>query len=344
MSFHVALTSPALTTRLGREAVASLLAKLIASGAATSKADLGRATGLARTTIDAGVDTLTALGAVRFAGFQASTGRGRPAENLELVPEFGTILVADCGSTLTRVGVFDLGQREIGRREFDLRIDSGPKEVLTTLVDTFTEILADSGLDAVPRTAVVGLPGPVDHWGGALVRPPIMPGWDGYPVVAELERALDAAVILENDVNLRALGEARSNPQYKGPLLYVKVGTGIGVGIVGADGAIFRGADGAAGDVGHLRVAGAMQECACGAVGCLEAVSSVRAIGLALGLSDTPEASLLAQILERISQRDRETVALVRERAEFLGDVVVSLIHCFNPERVVVGGRLAMAS
>lgn len=344
MTFHVALTSPPLTTRLGREALASLLAKLIASGDATSKAELGRATGLARTTVDAGVETLLGVGAVRYAGVQASAGRGRPAETLALEPSFGTVLVADCGSTLTRVGVFDLGQRVIGRRDLDLRIDSGPEMVLPTLVGVFTEILRDAGMASVPRTAVIGLPGPVDHWGGALVRPPIMPGWDGYPVVAELARELDASVILENDVNLRALGEARSNPDWKGPILYLKVGTGIGVGIVGADGALFRGADGAAGDVGHLRVAGSTAECACGAVGCLEAMSSVRAIGIDLGLVETPEASVLAQIIDRIRHRDRETVAMVRERAEYLGEVVVALIHCFNPSRLVVGGRLALAS
>ncbi|HEY3339780.1 MAG TPA: ROK family protein [Propionicimonas sp.] len=324
--------------------MASLLAKLVASGAAASKADLGRATGLARTTIDSGVETLMRIGAIRVAGLQASTGRGRPGEVLELAPGFGTVLVADCGATLSRVGVFDLGQRLIGQRELSLPIDGEPGVVIASLVETFEELLVDSDTDGVPRTAILGLPGPVDYRRGTLVRPPIMPGWDGFPVVTEIENALGASAVLENDVNLRALGEARSRGNYKGPLLYLKIGTGIGVGIVGSDGALFRGADGAAGDVGHVRVPGSSQPCVCGGTGCLEAVASAKAIGETLGLIDSPEAPLLAQVIERIQRRDRETVALVRERATYIGEVVVTLIHFFNPERVVIGGRMAMAS
>ncbi len=345
MQSPVNLARPALTARLGREAVASLLAKLVASGAAASKADLGRATGLARTTIDAGVETLLRLGALRVAGLQASVGRGRPGEVLELAPQFGTVLVADCGATLTRVGVFDLGQRLIGKRELSLPIDREPEFVLSTLVQTFEQLLEQSDLSGIPRTVIVGLPGPVDYRRGTLVRPPLMPGWDGFPVVAELEGALGAsAAVLENDVNLRALGEARSSSHYKGPLLYLKIGSGIGAGIVGADGSLFRGADGAAGDVGHIRVQDSLVPCTCGGTGCLEAVSSARAIGVALGIVETPDSPLLAQVIERIRRRDRETVTLVRERAAHIGEVVVSLIHCFNPERVVVGGRMALAS
>lgn len=344
MQSPVRLASPPLTARLGREAVASLLAKLVASGAAASKADLGRSTGLARTTIDAGVETLLRIGAIRVAGVQASMGRGRPGEVLELAPGFGTVLVADCGATLTRVGVFDLGQRVIGRRELSMPINKEPAFVISALVETFEELIDRSDVDGVPRTAIIGLPGPVDYRRGTLVRPPIMPGWDGYPVVTEIENALGASAVLENDANLRALGEARSTNNYKGPLLYLKIGTGIGVGIVGSDGALFRGADGAAGDVGHVRVPGSSEACVCGGTGCLEAVSSARAIGMALGLVDSPEAPILAQVIERIQRRDRDTVALVRERAAHIGEVVVTLIHFFNPERVVIGGRMAMAS
>ncbi|HQY98948.1 MAG TPA: ROK family protein [Propionicimonas sp.] len=342
--FHVALSTPTLAARLGRESVASLAAKLIASRSATSRAEIGRATGLSRSTVDAGVETLLRLGAIRAAGLHATPGRGRPAETLELAPTFGVILAADCGATLTRVCAFDLGQRVLGEREIDLRIDSGPEPVLAVLVRTFEELLADTGLAQAPRTVVVGLPGPVDYWGGTVVRPPIMPGWDGFPVVAHLEESLGASAVLENDVNLRALGEARSAGSYRGPLLYLKVGSGIGAGIIGSDGAIFRGADGAAGDIGHLRIAGSTAECACGATGCLEALASVRAIGSALGLQDRPDAALVEQVLDLVRRHNRRTITLVRERAEHIGDIAVSLIHCFNPERVVVGGRLALAS
>jgi predicted NBD/HSP70 family sugar kinase len=107
-------------------------------------------------------------------------------------------------------------------------------------------MLRDLGLEDVQRTLVMGLPGPVDHWGGMVVRPPIMPGWDGYPVVEAASSLIGGRVLLENDVNLRVLGEARAYPPDRGPVAYVKVGTGIGLGIVSIDGTLLRGADGAA--------------------------------------------------------------------------------------------------
>lgn len=344
MELHVALTSPPMTARVSRESLASLIAKLVASGSATSKADLGRATGLARTTIDAGVDTLFELGAIRTAGLRTSPGRGRAAEILELAPQFGTVLVADCGATRARLGVYDLGQRAIGTRDIPLAIDRGPASVLSVLAENLHQILVGSELESAPRTLVVGLPGPVDYRHGALVRPPIMPGWDGFPVVAELSRLLGATTILENDANLRALGEARAATLFEGPLLYLKIGTGIGVGIIGSDDTLFRGADGAAGDVGHIRVNGSTAVCHCGSTGCLEAMASARAIGVELGLTDRPGSPVIDQLLERIRNRDLEAITLVRERSEHIGELVVSLIHSFNPRRVVVGGRLALAS
>jgi predicted NBD/HSP70 family sugar kinase len=344
VQYEVSIGTPSLSARVGREALASLIAKLIASGQASSKADIGRVTGLARTTIDGGVRSLLDLGAIRVSGLRSVPGRGRPAEVLRLNSEFGIVLVADCGATIARCGIFDLEQRLLGERELQLRIDAGPEVVLETIAACFQDLLLEAGLEQAPRTTVVGLPGPVDYWGGTLVRPPIMPGWDGYPVVAELERQLGGRAILENDVNLRALGESRSNPSTRGPVLYVKVGTGIGVGIVGADGNLLRGADGAAGDVGHIRVPDATEVCTCGSVGCLEAVASIRAVGMALGIDGTSESHLIAEVVNGVRHQDPATLQVVKERAVYIGETVVSLIHFFNPERIVIGGMLATAS
>jgi len=344
VQFQVSIGTPTRSPRVGREAIASLIAKLIAGGQAVSKADIGRVTGLSRTTIDAGVRCLLDLGAVHISGLRSAPGRGRPAEVLRLNSDFGIVLVADCGATVARCGVFDLEQRLLGERELHVRIDAGPQAVLSAIVTSFQELLAVAGLSDAPRTTVVGLPGPVDYWGGTLVRPPIMPGWDGYPVVAELERQLGGRAILENDVNLRALGEARAAPPKRGPVLYVKVGTGIGVGIVGADGNLLRGADGAAGDVGHVRVVEATELCVCGSIGCLEAVASIRAVGIALGIDGTSEADLMAQVVDRIRHQDPATLQAVKERSVYIGETVVSIIHFLNPERIVIGGSLATAS
>ena len=128
------------------------------------------------------------------------------------------------------------------------------------------------------RAAVIGVPGPVDDQHGIPVRPPIMPGWHAYPVAARLRRTFGCPVLLENDVNLRALGEARALPADQAPLLFVKVGTGIGGGLISGAGELHHGADGAAGDIGHVRVRGGPDvRCVCGNVGCIEALASASA-------------------------------------------------------------------
>ncbi|MFD1716106.1 ROK family protein [Amnibacterium flavum] len=344
MQQPVFIAAPTVTARLSRETVASLIAKLIAGGRVASKADVGRATGLSRTTIDAGVRALVEANAVRVSGLQPSPGRGRPAEVLVLNPDFGLILVADCGATVSRCGVFDIGQQRLGVRDIEIPIGVGPDAFLAEVVATFEEMLSELGLTAPARTTIIGLPGPVDYWGGTVVRPPIMPGWDGFPIVAGLRDALGGEVILENDVNLRALGEARSVPALRGPLLYVKVGSGIGMGIVGPDGLLVRGADGAAGDIGHIRVAGSEEPCLCGSSGCLEAVASIRAVGRALEVDHSGEAELVEEVVSRVRRRDPAATMIVKERAAIIGEAIVTTIQLLNPERIVIGGQLAAAS
>lgn len=344
MTFDLHLQAPHLSARVSREVVASTLARLVASGAATSKAELARVTGLSRTTVDAGVRTLLDIGALRVHGTRSVPGRGRPAQVLGLHPGFALVLVADCGSTHASLGLFDLGQRLISQTDVPLRIKAGPEKTLGDLVGAFSAMIEGCALQSVPRSLVIGLPGPVDHVGGTVVRPPIMPGWDGYPIVERLRESISGPVVLENDVNLRAIGEARKSPPTHGPLLYVKVGTGIGVGIVAGDGTLLRGADGAAGDVGHVRVSGSAQPCACGKTGCLEAVASVHAIGVALGLVDERQADLTSTVTQLVQKHDARAVELVRRSAESIGEVAANLVHFLNPERLVVGGTLSMLS
>jgi predicted NBD/HSP70 family sugar kinase/biotin operon repressor len=328
---------------VSRQAFASTLALLVASGTAPSKAELGRITGLSRTTIDAGIETLLELGALRVAGLESVHGRGRPAEILELDPSFGVVLVADCGATHASLAVFDLGQRLLGHQTIRQQIGAGPEAVLGGLVPLFEQMLKHLELDEVPRTLVMGVPGPVDHWGGTVVRPPIMPGWDGFPVVEVAGNLIGGRVLLENEVNLRALGEARAYPPARGPVVYLKVGTGIGLGIVSIDGTLLRGADGAAGDIGHVRSNLGTERCACGNVGCLEAFASVPAIARKLGVLDDG-GDAIDTLTELIRQQDDLALTAVKDAAEHLGDVVAGLIHVLNPERVLLGGNLALAS
>ena len=355
---------------MNRAITLSTLARLVASGAAVSKADLVTSAGLARTTVSTGVDELLARGVLLLDGTRPTPGRGRPADRLALNPRGGFVLVADLGARGAHLAVVDLSQRVHAHTHVDIDVADGPDAVLGTVESQLAALRASvPGRDPV-RAAVIGVPGPVDGRRGVPVRPPIMPGWHGYPVTARLRRTFGCPVQLENDVNLRALGEARALPADQTPLLFVKVGTGIGGGLITQAGALHHGADGAAGDIGHIRVRGAPDiTCVCGNVGCIEAVASAAAIAKRLGTS-RPDAGVgpgpaagvgsgadaesgsgadarvatIDDVRALVSRGDPTAVALVREAAGLIGEVVATLVHFYNPARVTIGGSVAAAS
>jgi predicted NBD/HSP70 family sugar kinase len=338
------LSAPALSARLDGPVTLSTLARLVASGTAVSKADLVQAAGLARTTVSTGVDELLDRGVLRIAGTRPTPGRGRPADRLALSPRGGHVLIADLGAHGAHLAVVDLSQRVRAHRHVDIDVGDGPDAVLAT-VESQLEALRDRvpGDDPV-RAAVIGVPGPVDGQRGTPVRPPIMAGWHAYPVAARLRRTFGCPVLLENDVNLRALGEARALPADQAPLLFVKVGTGIGGGLITGAGELHHGADGAAGDIGHVRVRGGPDvRCVCGNVGCIEALASASAIARRLREESATDVGV-ADVRALVARGDPAVLRLVREAAELIGEVVATLVHFYNPARVTLGGSVAAAS
>ena len=338
------LSTPPSTGRIDAEATLSTVARLIASGAAQSKADLVPAAGMARTTVSAAVDELLNRGVVRIAGTRPTPGRGRPADRLALSPRGGHVLLADVGARGAHLAVLDLSQRVVAHEHVDLDVRDGPEPVLD-IIEARLDALRAVGAPEVPaRAVVIGLPGPVDGNLGSPVRPPIMPGWHAYPVSARLQSRFVCAAILENDVNLRALGEARALPADQAPLLFVKIGTGIGGGLVTREGVLHHGADGAAGDIGHVRVRGGPDHpCVCGNVGCIEAVASASAVARSLAAGAGVPVTI-ADVRARLAKADPAAVAHVREAAAHIGELVAMLVHFYNPARVTIGGSLTAAS
>ncbi|WP_143517268.1 ROK family protein [Pseudonocardia sp. MH-G8] len=349
------LSAPPLSGRIEAAVTLSTVARLVASGAAVSKADLVPAAGLARTTVSTAVDELLDRGLLHVDGTRPTAGRGRPADRLALSPRGGHVLLADVGASSAHLAVVDLSQRVLARTHVAVDVRDGPDAVLRA-VETELAQLRESALPllrggaptgraaGVPvRAVVIGLPGPVDGTRGVPVRPPIMPGWHAYPVAARLSRTFGCPAVLENDVNLRALGEARALPADQTPLLFVKVGTGIGGGLVGREGVLHHGADGAAGDIGHVRVRGAPDDaCVCGNVGCIEAVASAGAIARRLGEPGPPVP--IDEVRTLLARGDPAAVAAVREAAGLIGELVATLVHFYNPARVTIGGGLSAAS
>jgi predicted NBD/HSP70 family sugar kinase len=337
------LTAPPLSGRIDAAVTLSTVARLVASGAAVSKADLVPAAGLARTTVSSAVDELLARGLLQIDGTRPTVGRGRPADRLSLAPGGGHVLLADVGASSAHLAVVDLSQRMLARIEVAVDMHDGPDAVLQKVENELTTLRATVPARVPVRAVVIGLPGPVDGTQGVPIRPPIMPGWHAYPVAARLSQTFGCPAVLENDVNLRALGEARALPADQVPLLFVKVGTGIGGGLVSREGVLHHGADGAAGDIGHVRVRGAPDDaCVCGNVGCIEAVASAGAIARRLGGPGGPIP--VSEVRALLARGDPAAVTAVREAAALIGELVATLVHFYNPARVTIGGGLAAAS
>ncbi|MFF1739679.1 ROK family transcriptional regulator [Streptomyces mirabilis] len=317
---------------------------LVVSGEATSRAEIARRSGLARSTVGQQVDHLVARGILQELESRESV-RGRPPRVLTISPQAGTIAVADIDTLSSQVAIADLTRRVIAHETVDIRIDAGPRAVLDAVTERLSSLLAkhDRDPDRV-RETVVGLPGPVDFQHGCAVRPTGMPGWDGYPVAEHLRTAFGCPVVVDNDVNLMALGEA-GQATADTPLLCIKIASGIGAGIVTANGDVYRGADGAAGDIGHIRaVSGGDVLCACGNIGCVGALASHRAILRSLGIPEaTPEDPLHGahELAQRVANSDPPALHALRQAATEIGEVVAMLVHMFNPRTLVLGGPLS---
>ncbi|MGP4043872.1 ROK family protein [Streptomyces sp. 2A115] len=317
---------------------------LVVSGEATSRAEIARRSGLARSTVGQQVDHLVGRGILQELESSESV-RGRPPRVLTLSPRAGTIAVADVDLLASQVAIADLTGRVLAQEPVDVRIDAGPEAVLEAVTERLLNLLERCGRDPDRvREVVMGLPCPVDFQRGSAVRPTGMPGWDGYAVAEQLSKRFRAPAVVDNDANLMALGEARQD-QVDTPLLCIKIATGIGAGIITESGEVYRGADGAAGDVGHIRaVGGGDVLCACGNVGCVGALASHRAILRGLGIPESTDEDPLYgahALAERIADNDPPAVRALRQAATEIGEVVAMLVYMFNPRTLVLGGPLS---
>lgn len=312
---------------------------LISSGTALTRADIARVTGLARSTVSQRVDALVAYGFVDEHAEGGSTG-GRPPRRLRLRTHGHTVAGVDLGASHCRVALLDVGGEILAVREDPLTIADGPDAVLGHVEQTVRALLAEA--ERAPdtlRSIGVGVPGPVEFSTGRPVDPPIMPGWHRYPIPEFFAERFGARALVDNDVNVMALAEHRRAFSDTRFLLCLKVGTGIGCGIV-ADGRLHRGAQGTAGDIGHIRVGEREEPCRCGNWGCLEAVASGAALARTLtelGL----DAVSSGDVVRLVRSGHPQAVRMVREAGRAVGEVLAGLVNFFNPQTVVVGGALA---
>ncbi|SFP90763.1 Sugar kinase of the NBD/HSP70 family, may contain an N-terminal HTH domain [Geodermatophilus dictyosporus] len=323
-------------------ASAGALLHHVRTGRARSRAELVALTGAARNTVSARVDQLIAAGLLEESGRGWSTG-GRPPTLLRFNSAAGCVLAVDLGVTSVDVAVTDLSAQVLATVGHPIDIAEGPHRVLAEVDRLAQEVLAEAGLTAADVCAVgVGVPGPVEFSTGRPSHPPIMPGWHDHPIPSAFGR-YGCPVFVDNDVNVMALGEMGVAGSVQ-DVLVVKVGTGIGCGII-VDGGVYRGAQGSAGDIGHIHVPtadGREVVCRCGQVNCLEAIAG----GTAL-LRDAQAAGMQVtttrEVVERAALGDGQALELVRGAGRTIGTVLAALVNFFNPHRIVMSGGVARA-
>ena len=283
-------------------------------------------------------------------GQRASSG-GRRAETLQLHRGLGVLLCADLGATSVEVAVLTPDLQVLARHGEAIDVRDGPGIVLSRMRTLMRELLARSNLKARQVIAIgIGVPGPVDFASGQLVEPPLMPHWDSYSIRDDLRADYDAPVWVDNDVNLMALGELWRLKRELSNFLVIKVGTGIGCGVV-CHGEVYRGANGSAGDVGHICVDPSGPRCHCGNLGCVETMAAGPAIARqATEAAQTGGSAMLAERLTEQGQLTPEDVglasragdaaanAIVQGSGTLIGQMLASVVNFFNPSHVFVGG------
>jgi predicted NBD/HSP70 family sugar kinase len=319
------------------------LFQILRDGTPRTRSELAALTGFSRATIAARVDEFLASGFIVPIADAISTG-GRPPTRVAFNAEARFVAAADFGATHASVAIMDLHGELLVHRTTARDIDSGPEASLAWLAGAIDELLGEANRAAEDLIAIgIGLPGPVEYATGRPTNPPIMPGWDGFDVPGRLRKFFDVPVLVDNDVNVMALGERAKGWPTASNMMFVKVSTGIGSGII-SGGVLQRGADGSAGDIGHIAVPhGADVVCRCGNTGCLEAVAGVPAIAASLereGLAIDSTADLVSAG----RAGDLRAMRAIREAGRDIGHVLNMCVSIVNPRLIVVGGALSEAN
>ncbi|MCU1547676.1 MAG: hypothetical protein JWO29_627 [Arthrobacter sp.] len=335
-------TEPGIPEVAGSLSRAGDLFQLLRDGRARTRAELAVTTGLARSTVATRIDALISSGLVGPAG-EASSSGGRPPSRFAFNPAARSVLAVDVGATHVTIAVTDLGGKVLAECQLTQDVAEGPEAVLNRVVEQGMQLLCRSGRTKADLAGIgIGLPGPVEHATGMPVKPPIMPGWDGFDVVRHVQRSLPVPVLVDNDVNIMALGERTAYWPDDDNLVFIKVATGIGAGII-SSGELQRGANGTAGDLGHVRVPrGDEVLCRCGNHGCLEALASGPGVARALSAQGL-QADSGTDVLRLVAEGNLQAIQALRQAGRDLGDVLATVVNLLNPSTIVIGGSLGQA-
>jgi glucokinase-like ROK family protein len=320
-----------------------------------SRAEIAEMLEVSRATVSGIVDGLIAAGLVIERGTGVSRGGRRPIV-LEVNPEAGRIIGIDIGATHLLAVLTDLKGKVLAERETPFDIAVGPHDGLPQVL-AIVKALLEQGHETLERVQAlgVGVPGPVITAQGLVSSPPIMPGWDGFPIRKHLEAHWQKLVSVDNDADLGALGEGTFGAgRNETNLAYIKIGTGIGCGIL-LDGRVYHGVVGTAGEIGHFTVSQDGPPCKCGNYGCLEVMAGGRAIAHRAQMAvKAGQRTTLAHLNhgQEITVRDVAQAAktgdavsqqLLSDAGRHIGSALASLINLLNPGLIIIGGRVTEA-
>ena len=318
------------------------LLQLFRDGQPHTKAEMAEITGLARSTISLRLDPLIELGLIAPATSATSTG-GRPSARLLLNEESYVVAGVDFGATHAVASLADLSGKILVSIETKRQISDGPEVCLRWMIEEIRHLLAGLKIDEDRLLAIgIGVPGPVEHESGKPANPPIMPGWDGFDIPARVNQDLKAKVLVDNDVNVMAVGERHLTYPDVDHLIFLKAATGIGSGII-SDGRLQRGSQGTAGDIGHVRVSrGDNIACRCGNYGCLEAVAGSPAVIKNVNDAGLPVRNM-SDLVDATKRSKVEAIQAVRQAGRDIGEVLSTCVSLMNPSIIVIGGSMASA-
>lgn len=319
-----------------------------------SRTGLAEEMGLTRAAVTLIVNDLLENGVILEAESRAIPN-GRPPVVLEINPKRGLVAAVDMGATHVNIALADFSAKIIEETSFPFDIKQGPQVCLAEVRRILQELLDRYGISISEIMAVgVGVPGPVIKDAGMVMSPPIMPGWDRYPIRKTLEEAWGCPVSLNNDAELGALGEwAYGAGRGEKNLAFIKVGSGIGAGLI-INQQIYGGTTGSAGEIGHITIEENGPLCTCGNHGCMEAFAGGNAIAIqARKMVQTGKRTLLSNIpLENITARevaesarrgDLPSQEIIMRAGTFIGIAIAGVVNLFNPSAVIIGGGVAQA-
>ncbi|HEY1011306.1 MAG TPA: ROK family protein [Herpetosiphonaceae bacterium] len=334
----------------------ALVVEAIRQRGPLSRTDLAEISGCSRAKMTTVAANLLAKGILIEVGAGDSQGGRRP-RLLNFNPNQGYVVGVDMGATSIDLALADLTGAILERHSEPADVRDGPAVLLERITAIINQLLARRRLDPSQVTAMgLGVPGPVEFSSGRLVSPPLMPAWDRFPIPATLQAAFPRSqVIVDNDANVMALGELVAGAgQGIDHFFLVKIGTGIGAGII-CNGAVHRGSDGCAGDIGHICADRNGPICHCGKTGCLEAIAAGPALAArALELAETGRSPILASRLALQGQLsaadlgaaaaagDRAALELIQDSGRLIGEALAGLVNFFNPRLIVITGGVSL--